>query len=568
MSGLEGIIEARTIDEVVPALARVESAVDDGKWVAGFLTYEAAPAFDPALKVLDPAGSRFENLPLAWFSIWERRRPSRPLTAHGYLLGEWDAGLDRDEYELAVEHIRSHIRSGDTYQVNYTFRMEAGFTGDPRGLYRDLVNSQSCGYGAFIDAGRWAVVSASPELFFEWRHGVLVCKPMKGTIRRGLMAGDDEAQRQLLQDSEKDRAENLMIVDMVRNDLGRVARVGSVRVPSLFTPEKYDTVWQLTSTVKAEPRSGRSVGDIFGALFPSASITGAPKVATMEIIAALEANPRGVYCGAIGFGGPDAGDDRQWAFNVAIRTVAIDRARSRAHYGTGGGVTYDSTPSGEYEEARLKTNVLARQGSSFELLETMRWTLQGGFWLLDRHLDRLAASARYFDIPLDPAEVRAALRTAVSGAEGAQRLRLLVDRKGRIRIETSPNPGPASSRQIIVGVDWQPIDRNDPFLYHKTTNRRTYEEARARNRDTDDVILVNQEGRVTETTIANLAVELEGVWWTPPVSDGLLPGTFRAELLAGGGLTERSMTVSDLKEATSVARVNSVRGWEPVEIRW
>jgi para-aminobenzoate synthetase/4-amino-4-deoxychorismate lyase len=565
MVDLLDVIEAHRLDQIKETLARAEAAVAAGKWVAGFLTYEAAPAFDPALTVIDPAESRFEELPLAWFSIWERRGPSKPLPTAGFELQDWLPRLDRAEYESGVGSIKRHIRSGDTYQVNYTFRLEAGFTGNPRGLYQDLINSQSCGYGALVDTGRWVVVSASPELFFEWRHGGLVSKPMKGTRRRGLMAADDEAQRLRLQASEKDRAENLMIVDMVRNDLGRVARVGTVQVPSLFTTEKYDTVWQLTSTVKAEPRAQCAIGDVFGALFPSASITGAPKVATMQIIAALEADPRGVYCGAVGFGGPDAGDDVQWAFNVAIRTVLIDRSRSRAHYGTGGGITYDSTPAGEYEEARLKTAVLARQSSSFHLLETIRWTPEEGFWLHDRHLTRLVDSAGYFDVPLDPAEVRAALNASVSGATLPQRLRLLVDRSGRITVDIGDLP---SSGSITAAVDWQPVERDDPFLYHKTTNRRMFDEARARNPDADDVILINREGSVTETTLANLVVELEGVWVTPPVSDGLLPGTYRAELLARGRLTERSVTIGELKEATRVARINSLRGWEPAEIRW
>lgn len=574
MVGLLDVIEAQRLDQVNAVLSQAESAVTDGRWVAGFLSYEAAPAFDAALTVIDRAATPFEDLPLAWFSIWERRGPTTPLPTGGYQLGEWLPRLDRPQYEVGVDRIKDHIRRGDTYQVNHTFRMDAAFAGDPRGFYRDLVNSQSCGYGALIDTGRWVVVSASPELFFEWRHGGLVSKPMKGTIRRGLAATDDEAQRQRLQGSEKDRAENLMIVDMVRNDLGRVARTGTVHVPALFTTEKYDTVWQLTSTVKAEPRPGCDVGEIFSALFPSASITGAPKVATTKIIADLESDPRGVYCGAVGFGGPDAGDDSQWAFNVAIRTVLVDRRLGAAHYGTGGGVTYDSTPAGEFEEALLKAAVLARTSAAFDLLETIRFdppksNSPGGLWLLDRHLERLASSASYFDIPLDPAEVRAALNTAVSGAASTLRLRLLVDRTGRIRVDTEElslvaqnTPSP-----LLVGVDWNPIDRDDPFLYHKTTNRRVYQEVLARNSGIDDVILVNRDGNVTETTIANVAAELDGIWVTPPVSDGLLAGTYRAELLANGKLVERSITTADLKESAGVARFNSLRGWEPVVLK-
>ncbi|MDP3985100.1 MAG: aminodeoxychorismate synthase component I [Acidimicrobiia bacterium] len=563
MVGLLGVLEAGRPGEVGDVLNSAEKAVRDGHWVAGFVTYEASPSFDPSLVVVDPTGSAMEDLPLAWFSVWERRAPTYQLSTSWYELGTWTPASDEKRHAADVSHIKQRIRGGDTYQVNHTFRMTAAFDGDPEGLYRDLVNSQSCGYGALIDTGRFVVASASPELFFEWRHGVIQSKPMKGTAPRGLMVTDDEEQRRRLEASEKDQAENLMIVDMVRNDLGRVARVGSVRVPALFTTEKYDTVWQLTSTVVAETRPATSLSDVFTALFPCASITGAPKVSTMGIIKDLEADPRGVYCGAIGFGGPGAGGAPEWAFNVAIRTVLVDRAAGLATYGTGGGVTYDSTPEGEYDEALLKVQVLARRSASLELIETIKWSESDGLWLLDRHLERLTASARYFDIPLDPAEVRAALRAAVAGRLGLARLRLTVDRTGKIAVEAGDLPRASTVR---AAVDSMPIDPTDPLLYHKTTNRRTYDEARARYSGVDDVILINPAGEVTETTVGNLAVELDGSWWTPPVSAGLLPGTYRAELLATGRLGERSVAISQLKAASGLARLNALRGWEPIDL--
>jgi para-aminobenzoate synthetase/4-amino-4-deoxychorismate lyase len=446
--------------------------------------------------------------------------------------------------------------------VNFTFRLQAGFEGSAESLYRDLVNAQACGYGALVDTGQWVIASASPELFFEWRHGRIVSKPMKGTRRRGLMVHDDEDERARLEASEKDRAENLMIVDMVRNDLGRIARVGTVKVPALFTTEKYDTLWQLTSTIEAQPKTGTSLPDVFEALFPCASITGAPKLSTMGIIDELEPDPRGVYCGAIGFGGPGPGGEPEWAFNVAIRTVVIDRAAARATYGTGGGITYDSTTAAEYDEALLKAQVLARRSASFSLIETIRWSAEG-FWLLDRHLDRLIASAKYFDIPLDPAEVRASLRAAGAGRAGPLRLRLAVARTGSISVEVGEVPATAT---IMAAIDSMPVDPGDVFLYHKTSNRAMYEEARARGGDVDDVILVNPSGEVTETTIGNLAAEIQGSWWTPPVAAGLLPGTYRAELIAGGGLRERRITTEELKGAAGLARVNALRGWEPIEL--
>jgi para-aminobenzoate synthetase/4-amino-4-deoxychorismate lyase len=556
---IERVIEAREIDEVVDVLAEVEREVARGRWVAGFVCYEAAPAFDPVMKV-SGAESR---LPLAWFAVSATRRPAGPLRNGPYTLEPWESRLSRDEYHQAVDQIRSRIRAGDTYQVNFTFRLDADFEGSAEAFYRDLVNAQACGYGALVDTGRWVVASASPELFFEWRHGRIVSKPMKGTRRRGLMLAADEEERALLESSEKDRAENLMIVDMVRNDLGRISKVGTVKVPALFTTEKYDTVWQLTSTVEAEPIAGTSLNDVFEALFPCASITGAPKVSTMAIIERLERDRRGVYCGAVGFGGPGAGGEPEWAFNVAIRTVVIDRAGSSATYGTGGGITYDSTTAGEYNEALLKAEVLARRSASFDLIETIRWSAEGGFWLLDRHLDRLVDSARYFDIPLDPAEIRAALRAAVAGRSGPLRVRLAVTRAGTISVETGQVPVTAT---VLAAVDSMPIDPSNVFLYHKTSNRTIYDEATARSANVDDVILVNPSGEVTETTIGNLAVEIDGVWSTPPIAAGLLPGSYRAELISVGRLRERSITVAELKNASRLARVNALRGWEPIEL--
>jgi para-aminobenzoate synthetase / 4-amino-4-deoxychorismate lyase len=563
MSGPVEILEATSIEEVVKVLAAAEKAVTSGLWVAGFVTYEAAPAFDSALVVIDREGTDFEGLPLAWFSVWKSRVPTQPLDAHIYQLSEWQPEIEQHRHAEGVTAIRKRIEAGDTYQVNHTFRMTASFSGRAEGVYRDLVNSQSCGYGALIDTGRFAIVSASPELFFEWRHGVLRCKPMKGTASRGLMLDDDEEQRRRLSSSEKDRAENLMIVDMVRNDLGRVAQVGSVEVPALFTTEKYDTVWQLTSSVTARPRSGLRLADVFAALFPSASITGAPKVATMQIIAGLEDSPRGIYCGGVGFGGPDAGDQNQWAFNVAIRTVLVDRDREVAVYGTGGGVTFDSTPQGEFQEAVLKAAVLGRRSAVFDLLETIRFTPNEGLFLLDRHLQRLLDSASYFDIPLDPAEVRAALRSAAAAATRPMRVRLLVDRSGVIQVDLAEIPPPTP---VSLAIDTVAVDSHDVFLYHKTTNRVVYDEARNRHPKASDVALINNEGEVTETTIANLAVDLDGVWYTPPVGCGLLPGTLRGMLVEQELLQERVMTPMDLKAANRIARVNALRGWEEVSL--
>ncbi len=556
---IEDVVVAETLGEVEPALRTAEEAVASGKWVGGWVSYEAAPAFDHALDVRTASSTAFAHLPLVWMAVSSRRSAVEETTPGTHHLDDWEPLTSPTHHHRAVDEIRRRIRLGDTYQVNHTFLLRSRFGGDPASLYHRLVRAQSCGYGAFIDAGRWAVVSASPELFFEWRNGVIRCRPMKGTAPRGVDPEHDEEMSAWLRTSEKNRAENLMIVDMVRNDLGRIARVGSVRVPAIFTTEKYDTVWQLTSTVTARPRTGTDLVDVFSALFPSASITGAPKVSTMRIISDLETHPRGVYCGAVGFGGPGP-EGPEWAFNVGIRTVVIDRAEGVAFYGTGGGITYDSEPVDEYAEALLKAEVLKRPGGELRLLETTRWDPRLGARHLDRHLHRAAAAAAYFDIPFDPAEVRAAIARAVKERAEPALVRILVARDGWVTVELSPLLEP--SLPVRLAVDDRPVDRHSPFLYHKTTIRHRYDEAAARWPDADDVILWNDDRELTETTIGNLAVCLDGQWVTPPVSSGLLAGTERAARLAAGELSEGTVTLDDLARATALARLNSVRGWE------
>jgi para-aminobenzoate synthetase / 4-amino-4-deoxychorismate lyase len=553
-------LQAFSAEEVVGVLAELEEEVERGRWVGGWVSYEAAPGINPALAVRGGSEATFGPLPLACFGVFESCRPASELPAAGYTLGEWAPAVDATHHARDVQLIREQIRQGNVYQVNHTFRLTAPFAGDPLSFYRDLVRSQNGGYCAFLDFSRWRVLSASPELFFEWRDGLLVSRPMKGTIQRGRGGAEDVEMQAALRSSAKDRAENVMIVDMVRNDLGRVAKAGTVEVPTLFATEKYDTVWQLTSTVTAEPRPGTTLAEVFAALFPAASITGAPKVAAMELISRLEANPRGVYCGAIGYGGPRRDGTPLWRFNVGIRTVLIDQATGRGWYGTGGGITYDSTPSGEYAEALLKTRVLARRSSDFDLLETIRWTPDAGFRHLDRHVRRLMASADYFDVPVSDAHVREALEEAVRGVDLPQRVRLRVSRQGGITVGTGRIP--VVSGPVRLAVDEVPVDSSDPFLRHKTSRREVFEKAAARHPYADDVILVNERGELTETTIASLVAEVDGRWVTPPLDSGCLPGVERAHLLSAGKVHESVLFPADVGRATGLARVNSLRGWE------
>nr|BAG55467.1 putative para-aminobenzoate synthase, component I [uncultured bacterium] len=378
---------------------------------------------------------------------------------------------------------------------------------------------------------------------------------MKGTAVRGRTLAEDEAQIDWLRQSEKNRAENVMIVDMIRNDIGRVARVGSVSVPRLFDIERYPTVLQMTSTVNG--RSDASLPDILAAMFPCASITGAPKVRTMEIIRELEPAPRGVYTGAIGTISPG----RQAQFNVAIRTVTIDRTAQRATYNVGSGIVWDSDASDEYAECRLKSRVLVEQRPSFDLLESLLWTPAEGYFLLDEHLDRLAASAAYFGVVVARARVRAELQQRTVGLDGVSKVRVLVDEHGRVRSQAVSLDAGATVEPVRVGLAAMPVDPANIWLYHKTTHRAVYDAARASRPDCDDVLLWNSAGELTEASSSNLVVRLDGELVTPPVTSGLLAGTFRRNLLEAGELVERPVRVADLAQASELFLINSVRGW-------
>ncbi len=551
--GLRGVLVARTLEEVVPVLRAVEEAVVSGLHAAGFVAYEAAPAFDPALATRPPD----PRLPLARFALFAERRPAElPEGAAGAVgLGEWTAALSAAGYAERVERIRALIAAGDTYQVNLTFPLRAPFRGDDRALYLRLARAQRSAYCAFLRFGDTSVVSASPELFFRQAGRELEMRPMKGTRPRGRWAEEDDALAAELAGSEKDRAENLMIVDLLRNDAGRVSRFGSVRVERLFEVERYETVHQMTSTVRSRLREDAGVVDLFRALFPCGSVTGAPKVRTSQVIAELEDGPRGVYCGALGFVSPG-----EAVFSVAIRTVVVHRDTGEAELGVGSGITYDSDAAAEHAECLSKAEFARRAAEDFRLLETMLREADGGWLLLDGHLRRMAASARRFGFAFDAEGTRARLDGEVRGLDGHLRVRLLLDRAGKVEVQAAPlDDGPAEPLRVAVCAD--PVDERDPLLYHKTTSRGVYTARAAARPEVDDVLLVNGRGELTESTVANLVVQLHGERWTPPVACGLLPGVFRAELLRSGEVRERVLLPGELERAEAVWLVSSVRRW-------
>ena len=545
-------VHAETLETVLPLFRYVEEQVSrEHLHAAGFVAYEAAPAFDPALMVR-PA----TEFPLLWFRLFEECSPiafPTPLSQSPRI--GWSPSLSEGEYSSAVHRIREHIREGDTYQTNFSFRLNAPAPADPWEYFVGMVKAQGAGYGAFLDAGRWVICSASPELFIRLDGDLLTSKPMKGTAPRGLLPDDDLRQAEWLTGSEKNRAENLMIVDMVRNDMGRIAEVGSVVPGGLFEAEQYPTLWQMTSTIRC--RTTSSLADIFTALFPAASITGAPKVRTTEIIRVLETTARRIYTGAIGFISPG----RVAQFNVAIRTVLVDTARRAAEYGTGSGIVWDSESHSEFEECLLKAEILSHSQPGFDLLETMRWTPDDGYLFLDRHMTRLGKSCVYFDRPFEADRILNLLDNFSGGLPPhPHKVRLRLPEYGDPAIDATAL---GEQPEYRIRLAEEPIDRTVMFLYHKTTNRTVYESALDQAAGYDDVLLWNEEGEVTESCIANIVVEKDGALITPPVRCGLLPGVYRSHLLEEGSVRESVVRKEDLPRCSRIFLVNSVRlMWE------
>ena len=546
------ILTATHLQEIQTLLAAAEAAAKSGYWVALMLCYEASPAFDSALKTRASG-----PLPLAWAAVFEAPSEDRTNLAQGnYDVGPWTPLVTHSDFGEAIARIRGFIARGDSYQVNYTFPLIATFAGDSYSWYLDLCAAQGATYCAYFDLGRFKVLSVSPELFFEKSGRKIQTRPMKGTIKRGRWPGEDKAMAAQLEQSAKDRAENVMIVDLLRNDLGRVAVSGSVKVSKLFEIERYETLWQMTSTVEATLRDDVGLTALMRGLFPCGSITGAPKVRTMEIIRELETFPRGAYTGTLGFLRP--GGDA--IFNVAIRTVVIDSERGEATFGVGGGITYDSTAEREYEECLVKSSFLNAAPVSFQLLESLLLE-DGDYFLLQRHLERIKLSADYFGFRFDEGEIAAVLqRVAVGNPAERWKIRLLLSRNGELQIEALELET-FRSEPLRVGLATEPVASNEKFLFHKTTNRVVYEKALASRPDCEDVILWNDDGEITESTIANVVVSISGELFTPPQTAGLLAGTFREELLSAGEIRERVIHRNELERGREFFLINSVQKW-------
>lgn len=552
------LLTAWRLEEVRGVLARAEALAADGCWLVGFVAYEAASAFDSALTSHAPA----DDLPLAAFAAFRGPAPARP--RGDFLPGVWRDSTSAAEFEAGVAAIRADIAEGRFYQVNYTTRLQAPLVGDGTALFDALRARQPGAYSLFLDFGRWQICSVSPELFFHWRPSEgsvprrLTLRPMKGTAPRSSDPVADRQAAEALRISAKDRAENLMILDLLRNDASRIARLGSVEVPSVFDVEPWQTVWQMTSTVECQTRPGIALADVFAALFPCGSVTGAPKTEAMKSIAELEREPRGVYCGAVGVVLP-GGEAR---FNVGIRTVVVDKTLGVAECGIGSGIVIDSTAPGEGEEWRMKQRFLREACPEYELFETLLWR-RGRYWLRREHLARLASSARTLGFNWDRARTEASLDEVARGfGPGHWRVRLRLAVDGAVAIDSESFVPSRDVRPVALAT--RGVDSGNPWLRHKTTRRQVYDELA--QPAAFDTLLWNERGEATEFTRGNLVAKLDGRLLTPDLDCGLLPGTFRAALLARGTIRESVIACSDLASAEALWFVNSLRGALRVEL--
>jgi para-aminobenzoate synthetase/4-amino-4-deoxychorismate lyase len=553
------IVSTTETSQVKRVLADVEyECRNNGLYAAGYLGYEAARAFDSSFSVKTGG-----DLPLIWFGIYKLARvipfPDVDSIKSEFIEPlDWNLLLSEDEYRGSVDRVKDYIRNGDTYQVNYSFRLRADCQNSGWPLFVNMVHAQNLaqqrGYSVFVETPDWTICSASPELFFHYDGGTLKSMPMKGTAPRGLGFEDDIAAGIALQKSEKNRAENIMIADMVRNDMGRIARTGSVVTTDVLSVEKYPTFWTMTTTVNCEV--GPSLMDIFEAMFPAASITGAPKVRATQIIDELESQPRNIYTGAAGFIGSD--DTAQ--FNVAIRTVLVDKRKGQAEFGVGGAIVWDSETGDEFEECHTKARVLTYLAPDFDLIETLKWDLENGYLYIEEHVRRLENSAYYFSWNMDSEKVWAALDNAVPDfGNTPQRVRLQLSANGLIKVEFSEFV--SLSDPYRVRLAQKAVNSRNYFLYHKTTNRSVYENAMdaAADQGCDDVLLWNERGEITESCRANILIDINGRRITPPLSSGLLNGIGRQVLLDLGTIEEQLITVDMLEQADSIWLVNSVR---------
>jgi para-aminobenzoate synthetase/4-amino-4-deoxychorismate lyase len=566
------LLVADRLEDIPKLFREIEIALDQGLWVAGYLSYECGYHFEHFPNIAVPK-------PLAWFGVYQQvetfdhfRAPQdREHTAElevsestarcEAIAARTELEIPKETYVAAIARIKEHLAAGNTYQVNFTDRLAFNSTLSPAVVFSSLSSQQHVAYSAFLNIEGHAIVSLSPELFFKTQGDRITTRPMKGTMPRGLDPADDERMAELLRNDEKNCSEHVMIVDLLRNDLGRICRSGSIEVENPFSVERYDTLHQMTSTVVGSLRPGITFYDIFRGLFPSGSITGAPKHRTMQIIHELERKYRGVYTGAIGFISPN----RSSVFNVAIRTLVMQDGE--ATMGVGGGIVADSKPEDEYRECLLKASFLTRPIAPFQLIETLLW--DGEFKLLNLHLERMESSALYFGFPFDRSRITSILfdlcKSPTFERGSRQRIRLTLAAGGRAATQVSPCP--EEPAKIRIWLAEERISSTDPFRRHKTTRRDPYDRLykKAREYGFTDVIFANENGDITEGAISNVFIERAGKLLTPPVASGLLPGVLRRHILeTRDGSQEAVLSLNDLRSADAIYLCSSLRGLRQV----
>lgn len=578
------IIIAHSLEDIPSAFKNISRALEQGHFVAGYMTYELGLAFEE--KLTPQLGKKLEQLtnelnPLLWFGVFKEKLDVSKDDIESWLEEQQESVLKNSKLKVSVDEtfesykekftkVKANIKSGDIYQLNLTFKGRVENISEPLALYEKMRRTQPVEFASLIVTEDKTILSASPELFIRCQNEEIETRPMKGTMKRGISITQDEEHSNFLKADEKSRAENLMIVDLMRNDFSRVSKIGSVEVSNLYHVETYPSLHQMVSVVKAKLKPDLSLFDQIKALYPAGSITGAPKIRAMELIEELEDTPRGVYTGAIGFFAP--GND--YTFNVAIRTIELDRD-GNGTIGIGSGLVYDSDAASEYAECLLKMQFLTKETPEFSLLETMVYSPKEGVVLLEEHLQRLEKSAAYFHYPFDKEKILDLLdmitrQASVNlGVLSKLRLRLLLHKNGNITITPTEIKIMASETVWNITLAPEVMQSKNLFLYHKTTNRdfydtpRTFMQSRAEEEGSekiDEVIFQNEKGEITEGSFTNIFVKVKDELITPSIESGLLPGTLRQSLIEQGKAKEKILTLKDLQLAEEIYVGNSVRG--------
>src|SRR5690625_2031755 len=549
------IVTTNRFDEIDSCLRQIDMAVYDGYYAAGYISYEATYAMK---RIKEERKTTTE--PLLWFGIFSKKSTFPSVKQQSFETSSWEMQEDESDYRLAVQKVLDSIHQGELEQLNYTVRFKASFSGCPYSYYESLKRAQQADYCAYLHINHQHILSISPELFFHYDQEKLTLKPMKGTKERGITYEVDKQKKRSLFTSPKERHENDLITQLMIDELNCFAEREHIHLRDQYAVRTYPTVHQMTTTIEADVKEACRFSELVTQLFPCGSIAGTPKITALERISDLECEPRGVYCGAIGFITPD----NEAIFNVPIRTVSINDTTREALYGAGGAITKHSNVDDEYQEVLTKTNVLHYDAPDFCLIETFLLT-NGSYFLYDEHMRRLEQSATYFQFSFSREEIGRKLHNVrAKHQDGSWRVRLTINERGESEIDIEKLKNLASNR---VRLAKKPVEKDDIFLYHKTTERSIYERhAPTEDEPYFDVLLWNEQNEVTEFTVGNIVVELDGTLVTPPVTSGLLRGTFREHLIRRGTIQERIIYVDDLIRCTNIWFINSVRKWVRVTL--